>query len=215
MTKKYDLVIFDLDGTIYDSYLSITKAFQHTLRETCGIVENNLDAFREYIGPPLVDILAHYGLKGSELKNAVDVYRDYYMTTIDDTVLYEGMTDLLHSLKSAGIRLAIASSKATWVISRVLERDGLTDMFELVAGIQDDEHKESKSQVVARVLQHFGAVSSAVMVGDRMYDAVGALDNNIDFIAAGYGPGHRAEFDPYPLTFYAETVDDIKHFLLG
>ena len=218
MNKKYNLVIFDLDGTVYDSYLSITKSFQHTLHKMCGIVQPDLEAFRDYIGPPLVDTLASYGLEGSELKTALVTYRTFYMTTMDDTVLYDGMPDLLNSLKSAGIHLAIASSKAEWAISRIFERDGLLDMFEFVAALQEGQN-ENKSQAIARVLQHFkpegDAVLSAAMVGDRMFDAVGARDNNIDFIAAGYGPGHRAEFDPYPLAFYAETVDDIKHYLLG
>lgn len=216
MKSKYNFVIFDVDGTIYDSFVSITKTFQYTLREMCGLDIQDPEIFRPYIGPPLVDSLSRYGLAGDELVRAVEMYRVYYMQTLGHSVLFDGMRDLLDSLKAAGVRTAVASSKATWVVMNIFERDGIAHYFEYVAGMENENNKETKAQAIERSLKRCAVTdrSTAVMVGDRIYDAVGARDTGLDFIAAGYGPGSRAEFDGLPMILYADTVADIKQFLL-
>jgi len=217
MKKRYDLIIFDLDGTLYNSYYSITKSFQYVVREMCGIDESDLEVFRPFIGPPLVDSLASYGIEGDELIKAAELYREHYKTTLDETVLYDGMKELLVELKTSGFKLAIASSKLIHVIRAIVERDDIVGLFDVVEGLGDYRNKETKAAVIARTLDNFENQrrASAVMVGDRLYDAAGAKEAGVDFIAAGYGPGFREEFEPYPMVHYAESVKDLRDYLVG
>ena len=212
---RYDLVIFDMDGTLTDSYLSITKTFQHTLRETLGLEIEDLDAFRPFIGPPLGESLATYDLRGPELTRAMAVYRAHYLTTLDDTVVYPGISELLIALKEAGAKLAVASNKQTEIVCQLLERDGLAPYFDFVTGA-DDSRPGTKADAIQSVLDYFAlkGYRRAVMIGDRYHDAAGAEEAGVDFAAAGYGPGSREEFAPYPMVFYAQTVAELERFLL-
>jgi phosphoglycolate phosphatase len=213
---QYSLALFDLDGTLFDSFYSITKTLRLTLREWCGLEVSDLGQLRRYIGPPLADTLSSFGLEGARLGEAVGFYRRHYYDTLGDTSVYPGIPELLSEIKAAGCGLAIASSKATPVITRLLERNGLFSLFDFVAGLEDS-FPETKSQIISRAVSACGspARSKTVMVGDRFYDAAGAADNAIAFAAAGYGFGSRNEFAPYPMAFYAATVGDLRRFLTG
>lgn len=214
--KEYQLIVFDVDGTLYNSYYSITKTFQHSVRELCGIDEPDLDVFRKFIGPPLIDSFAAYGFEGDALQRAVRFYRKHYQTTLGDSYLYDGILDVLEALRCAGKTVVVASSKQTQVIVDLFERDNLTVYFDLIAGLEQEGTRETKTQVIGRVLEHYPLIphTDAVMIGDRFYDAAGAQNNGIDFIAAGYGFGERSEFAAYPMVLYAQTPADMRTGLL-
>ncbi len=215
--KQYKLAIFDMDGTLHNAYFSITKSYQRTIQKFCGEADADLEAFRPCIGPPLVDSLARFGLEGETLLRAADYYREIYMQSIDETVLYDGIPAMLAQLAAAGFQLAVASSKSEVVVQHMLDRDHIDHYFSAVGGLQQDRLKETKTEVIARVLSQFPNVtlSEAVMVGDREFDAIGAKDNGIDFVAAGYGLGTPEEFTPYPMAFYAKSPLEVAQFILG
>ena len=110
----YDVVLFDLDGTLTDSKIGITKSVQYALLKF-NIREDNLDNIESFIGPPLSESFQkNYGFEPSQAQDAVDFYREYFSTSgIYENVVYPGIPALLADLKSKRKELVVATSKPT------------------------------------------------------------------------------------------------------
>ena len=110
----YNVVLFDLDGTLTDSKIGITKSVQYALSKF-NIREDNLDNLESFIGPPLSDSFQQiYGFDARQAQYAVDFYREYFSTSgIHENVVYPGIPALLADLKSKGKQLVVATSKLT------------------------------------------------------------------------------------------------------
>jgi phosphoglycolate phosphatase len=213
----YQTILFDLDGTLIDSFDGITRSAQYALKEF-GITVENREQLRPFIGPPLLDSfqdLYHFPPEKAAL--AVKKYRERYETIgWQENTLYDGIPELLRALHGAGKTLCIASSKPTVFVKRILHYFELEAYFahisaaDLVGGLQH------KSEIVDAVFTRHGADRQhAVMIGDRKFDAQGALDNQVDFIGACYGYGSREELAAYPHAYLADSAADIGTFLLG
>jgi len=214
--SRYDSVIFDFDGTVYDSTGSITACFRHALQTVCGIEETDAGRLRTFVGPPLIESFRTYCLPENLLHACIDDFRSYYGSTLELTFLFPGMLELLRGLKEAGIPAAIASTKQSGVIEGILRRDSALQYFDAVCGPLDDYEPEGKPVLIGRAVELLGnRAGRPCMVGDRFYDAAGARDAGIDFVAAGYGPGRREEFADFPMVHYAESIEDLRSFLLG
>lgn len=109
----YNVVLFDLDGTLTDSKIGITKSVQYALSKF-NIREDNLDNLESFIGPPLSDSFQQiYGFDASQAQHAVDFYREYFSTSgIHENVVYPGIPALLADLKSKGKQLGRVDRKS-------------------------------------------------------------------------------------------------------
>ena len=107
--------------------------------------------------------------------------------------LFDGIDRLLADLRdAAGVRLAVATSKAEPTARRILDHFGLTDHFEVIAGASVDGSRSSKADVVAHALAQLDPVPARVlMVGDRAHDVAGAAEHGIDTVVVGWGYGRR------------------------
>ena len=86
----------------------------------------------------------------------------------------------------------------------------------MISGLRDDADGSTKTQVIERVIAHYGADKrDVVMVGDRFYDAAGAQAAGVDFIAALYGFSQPNEFDPYDTVLCAKTPGEIADYILN
>jgi len=101
--KKYDILLFDLDGTLTEPKEGITKAVQYALK-CAGIIENNLDKLEAFIGPPLIEgFMQLYGFTEKEAIEARSKYREYYTAQgALENKLYEGMDKLLKNVEKLG-----------------------------------------------------------------------------------------------------------------
>ena len=118
--KKY--ILFDLDGTLTDPREGITSCVQYALK-SFGIEEPDQEKLEPFIGPPLKDsFMEYYHMTEEEAECAVDKYRERFRDTgIFENELYGGIHDLLRSLKNSGMHLAVASSKPTVFVERILK----------------------------------------------------------------------------------------------
>ncbi len=215
----YDLVLFDFDGTLHDSFESIALSYQYALFATKSMVIDDLQRFRPCIGPPIADSFAMFGVRPDEVADCFRHYRDFFNRRgYTYCKPYPGVTEMLERLRAAGIKIAIASSKGISVITMLLEKDGLTPLFDYISAQSDEEHAhhESKTSLIERAMRALDAQPErTVMVGDRHFDAEGARGAGVDFIAADYGFAEPDEFDAYPVALHAESVADIAAFVLG
>jgi phosphoglycolate phosphatase len=208
----YDVVLFDLDGTLTDSKIGITKSVQYALSKF-NIREDNLDNLESFIGPPLSESFQkHYGFEPSQAQHAVDLYREYFSTSgMYENEVYPGIPDLLADLKSKGKQLIVATSKPTVFANQILHAFNLCQYFTTVVGSHLDGTRTSKTEIIAHALSSLeeSKDNSVVMVGDREHDIIGAQGNAIDSIAVTYGYGSLLELQRANPTHLAHAVEDI------
>ena len=218
MKQNYDLILFDLDGTITDSKEGITKSVQYALNKY-GIIIDNPDKLLPFVGPPLhKSFEIFYGFDEKKSFEAVDFFREYFKEKgIFENEVYSGMKELLINLKKEGKTVALATSKPQLFAEQILKHFDLHHLFDYIKGSNLDGSMTDKTEIIADVLtnlKHFEK-SKTVMIGDRDYDIIGARNNNIDSIAAGYGFGTEEEIEKIAPTFVAENIKQLKELLVN
>jgi phosphoglycolate phosphatase-like HAD superfamily hydrolase len=186
-------VIFDLDGTLTDSAPGIVASFRHALSQIGAPVPEG-DLAARVVGPPMHRTLAEMQL-GEHTEAVIAAYRaDYSTRGWAMNRLFEGIAPLLADLRVAGVRLAVATSKAEPTARRILAHFGLDEHFEVVAGASVDGSRSSKVDVLAHALAQLAPLPEWVlMVGDRSHDVEGAAAHGIDTVVVGWGYG-QADF---------------------
>lgn len=211
------VILFDLDGTLIDSSAGITRAVQHALARFGVTVENRRE-LNNFIGPPLWESFGKYfGFTREQAAKAVEIYRAYYKENgIFENIVYEGIPDLLESLKSRGKTLIVATSKPDVFAVRILEHYRLNGYFTFTSGSELDGRRTEKSEVIRYALSECGIddLSIAVMAGDREHDIIGAKTTGIASVGVLYGFGTREELTAAGADFIAEDTAALKKMLI-
>lgn len=214
--RKYDVILFDLDGTLTDPGIGITNSVMHALKKY-GIEVEDRKSLYKFIGPPLIDSFEKYfDFSHEEAVKSVDYYREYYADKgIYENEVYKGIDRLLENLNKNGKKIILATSKPELFAREILRHFGLDKYFLFAAGSTMDETRTNKAEVIEYALAECGITdkSSVVMVGDREHDIIGANKNGIDSIGVLFGYGSRKELESAGATYIAETVEDIEKFI--
>ncbi len=186
-------IFFDLDGTLTDSGEGIMHCFELTLAEFSLPVPDRA-ALRATVGPPLRDSFRLFGVPEDKMEAAVLCYRDHYLATGQfENFPYPGVENLLQQLRAAGHSLYIATSKPESMSVEILERFGLAGYFERICGATVDGSRNTKEAVIAYLLEKLPGREAPVMVGDTIYDVLGAAAHGIPTIAVSWGYGDIAQ----------------------
>lgn len=204
------LVLFDLDGTLTDSADGIVASFRHALAAVGAEVPGG-DLAGRIVGPPMHITLQGMGL-GHLADDAIAAYRaDYTTRGWSMNSLFDGIPQLLEDLRAAGVRLAVATSKAEPTARRILQHFGLAEHFDVIAGASVDGTRSSKSDVVAHALDQLQPLPErVVMVGDRAHDVEGAAEHGIDTVVVGWGYGAEDFTDPEAAAAAAAHVSSVS-----
>ncbi len=167
------------------------------------------------LGPPFAVSLPP--LVGAERTPAVvAAYRRHYAGgRLFDTRLYPGAAQLVRDLRAAGSVLAVATSKPETYAVPIVDRLGLAGEFVTVAGDTLDGARPTKADVVAEALRRLPAGRSAVMVGDRAHDVVGARAHGLGCHGAGWGYGLPGELAGAGALTVLAHPDELRPHLLG
>lgn len=209
-------VLFDLDGTLTDPAVGITRSVQYALR-AFGVEESDRARLVSFIGPPLEQSFRElYGFSPEQAKQAVACYRVYFRGTgIWENKLYPGVRDMLQTLQNAGKTLLVASSKPEIFVRQILEHFGLAPYFAFAGGSELDGRRVQKDEVIRYVLERSGAnPRTAAMVGDRRHDVRGARKNGLASIGVLYGYGGRDELLAAGADKLADSVAQLTGLLL-
>ena len=216
--KKYFL--FDLDGTLTDPKVGITTCVQYALH-SFGIEEPDLDKLEPFIGPPLKDsFMEFYGMDEEQAEAAIEKYRERFSETgLFENEIYPGIAPMLKDLSEKGFRLAVASSKPTVFVEKILEHFGIRQYFKAVVGSELDGRRTSKDQVVQEALRQLFGQESIVyqevyMVGDRRFDVEGARAMKVESIGVTYGYGGMEELKEARADYIVESVEELQELLL-
>lgn len=214
--KQYQYIFFDLDGTLTEPKVGITKSVAYAL-EYYGIHVEDLDTLCPFIGPPLKDsFMKYYGFDDAKAEEAVEKYREYFRPYgIYENEMYEGVDNLLKQLKECGKTIVLATSKPTVFAEIILKHFGLRSYFDCVVGSELDGTRVKKGDVIAYALEEIGVTdkSKVVMIGDRDNDILGAKGNGLDCIGVLYGHGSREELQTAGADAIVETVEELSSSL--
>ncbi len=216
--RQFTCVLLDLDGTLIDSKPGIVASFNAALREL-GLRPDPSFDLTFVIGPVLTDVmgevLAHYG--DTRVDEAVAAYRRHYGEVgLYDVALYDGIAALLASLKAAGVRLFLATSKRTAFAVRILDHLGMSDRFDGIYGSEPDGARDGKPELIADILRRETIrADEAIMVGDRRYDVAGAHANHLRAIGVLWGYGDRQELEEAGADLLVAAPADLGAALLA
>lgn len=191
--KKYEYLLFDLDGTLIYSHEGIFACMRHALQRMGKTVRPTDEFLRKTIGPPLEFTFENFfGMSKEKAIEATRIYREEYAKTgVYQNEPVEGAREALETLQARGYTLAVATSKPQRFAETILNRFSLAPYFTQIVGCGTDGSLPTKSAVVAETIRRLGAENNrtkCLMLGDRKHDVLGARENQIDaaIIQVGY-----------------------------
>ena len=141
----YNIILFDLDGTISDPGIGITNSVAYALEKFNIKVKERTELYK-FIGPPLQDSFAQfYGFNEKECENAITYYREYFKERgLYENELYDGMEQLLKDIRNAGKKIILATSKPEKFAVEILEYFKIEQYFDMIAGATMDSSRSKK-----------------------------------------------------------------------
>ncbi len=213
---RYRTILFDFDGTVFDTVEGITKSAQYALAKH-GIAAE-LDELRCFAGPPLVDkFMEVYGVTEEEGNQLVVDFRERYAPIgVYESRPFPGIGDLLARLRAAGLTLGVSTSKPQVHAELLLGRAGLADAFDIVVGSNPGANNQRKYMVVERAMNGLGASKDeTVLIGDTKYDVEGAKIVGIPCIGVAWGYAAPGELEEAGAAAIAKDMDDLARMLLA
>lgn len=214
--KKYEYILFDLDGTLTDPKVGITKSIQYALAKY-DIKVDDLDSLNIFIGPPLRDTFKeYYSFNEEKVEQAIKYFREYFSEKgMYENEVYSDIPMLLEDLKKKGKILIVATSKVTIFAEKILEHFNLDKYFDSVVGSNLDGTRSAKSEIIKYIISEHEIkdLSKVVMIGDRKYDIAGGKQNNIDTIGVTYGYGSCDKLRQADPTYVADSINDILYII--
>ena len=204
---RYKTVLFDLDGTITDSGTGIMNAIRYAVRKY-GLAEPEEAVLRSFIGPPLKE----------QFRKVFDLSEEDEKGIFENRV-YDGVPEMLDTLKRAGIRILMATSKPEKYAKLIADHFDFAKYFELIGGACMDGTRTVKEEVIEYVLETCGIPEEereyTVMVGDRSHDIVGAKKCGLHSIGVLYGYGSREELEASGAERIADTPEAAAEMILS
>lgn len=216
---RYDVLLWDLDGTLTDPKAGITRSVQYALNQLNYPIPE-ADDLDWVIGPPLKESFKTLLQSEDEglLNRAVLSYRERFQELgLYENNVYPGIPELLFKLKEAGCKNLLATSKPRVFAERILQHFLLDEYFEVIMGSELNGQFVEKEALIGEVLKKApsGSRSRTVMIGDRKYDVDGARANQIDVISVGYGYGTVKELNAAQPDFIVPSVRGLESLLFS
>lgn len=214
---KYKYILFDLDGTLTDPKVGITKAVQYALEKN-NIKEDSLSTLEKFIGPPLKDsFMEFYSFDEKKSLDSIQYFREYFKEKgIFENEIYLGIEDLLKKLKQNNYKIIVATSKPLVFAKTILKHFKMIEYFDLVVGSNLDGTLVDKGEIISYVIDYLKIknLKEVIMIGDRKYDIIGAKKNNIDSIGVLYGYGTIEELKIANPNYMINSIDQLYEFFL-
>ena len=206
-------IIFDLDGTLTDSAEGIINSVRLVM-EHFGIPVPGMDVLHTFVGPPLHDMFVKHGVPEDKIEEAIQVFRGRYVTIGKyENTPYPGIREMLQALKDCDHTLCVATSKPEPQALDILTHFELSQYFNYICGASLDKSRITKEQVLQHLLQKCENCNSPVMVGDTVYDVIGAAALSIPTIGVSWGYGQVADMRNAGAIAIADTTTELLEIL--
>ena len=212
---KYNTLLFDLDGTLTESGIGITRSVAYAF-EKLGYPVPSQEILDTFVGPPLVSsFMERMGVDEAMGRHATEVYRERFSTIgWKENRLYSGIAQILRALKRSGAYVAIASAKPEIFVRRIADHFGFAPYFDKIIGTTMENTNSDKIELLRAALPEKYDPARAAMVGDRLFDMEAARRLGIRAIGVAYGYGSVEELQSSGADEIAMTVSDLADILL-
>ncbi len=215
--KKYSTVIFDVDGTLLDTREGIMDSVEYTIdvHKLKPLDESTLLSF---IGPPVQESFQKaYGLEGEVIQELTTTFRNRYKGVgLLKAIPYDGIYEVCNSLKTQGVKIAVATYKRQDYARMVLKHFRFDEYSDVIYGA-DHQNKLTKTDIIRKCIDNLGVKNykEVLMIGDSSYDAIGSEQIGINFLGVTYGFDFRTEKDvmQYQAIGSAAEPLDILHYI--
>ncbi|BAP42369.1 HAD family hydrolase [Pseudomonas sp. 21LCFQ02] len=188
-------ILFDLDGTLTDPRLGITRSIQFALGKL-GIDEPDITRLEHFIGPPLLQqFMQSYAMDEAKAWEAVNFYRERFKVTgLYENLVFDGIPQLLETLSGQGRTLYVATSKPSVFAREIARHFDFARHFKVIYGSELDGTRTDKVELIAHLLAEERLdPAQTLMIGDRKHDLIGGRRNGLQVAAVGYGFGSAEE----------------------
>ena len=214
MKRKYDLIVFDWDGTLMDSAAMIVHSVQAAARDL-GLTPPDEQRARHIIGLGLVEALRHAlpDLPEARYDDLVDRYRHHYLSRDHELTLFDGVEAMLQDLRENQCWLAVATGKSRKGLDRALESSGLGALFHATR-CADECHSKPHPQMLEELMAEFAVLpASTLMIGDTTHDLLMAKNAGVDAVAVSYGAHPLEALATVASRHCAHSINDLAQWL--
>ncbi len=214
MNNSFKYIFFDLDGTLLASALGIVNSFKYALEKMDMTIPTD-EILMTFVGPPLDQSFRFCGVDEAEIDRAIELYRENYIPRgIYESYIFEGIENVLKTLKENGKSLIVTTSKVEHLAEKVLADHNISKYFDFICGSDVELTRNSKAKVIEYAFERANISNrdEVIIVGDTKYDIIGAKETGIKSIGVLYGYGSNDELKD--ADYIAEKSSDILSILL-
>ena len=209
---KYNTYIFDLDGTLLDTLQDLANAVNHAMREM-KYPERTVDEVRRFIGNGirmLIKRASPQGISDKDYEKTLAIFTAYYLEHIADfTKPYDGISEVIKTLKSKGCKVAVVSNKADEAAKKVV-KDYFGDVFDMVVGKMDRFPSKPEPDSVLYVIETLGAdKDKCIYSGDSEVDVQTAHNAGLPCVGVTWGNRDVSELIAAGAEYIAEKPSEI------
>jgi phosphoglycolate phosphatase len=216
MTRRFELLAFDWDGTLFDSTGLIVRCIQSACRDVGAPVPSDADA-AYVIGLGLQDALRHVapGLAPEHYPALGNRYRHHYFASQHELSLFDGTVHMLQALKARGHKLAVATGKGRRGLDDALAHAELQGVFD-GSRTADETASKPHPMMLEQLMQEFGvSPANTLMVGDTTHDLQLAQNAGTPSVAVSFGAHESDTFAEFGPLFVAHSTRELHDWLLA
>ena len=213
-TRQFDLIVFDWDGTLFDSTALITRCIQAACADLGLPVPSERDA-SYVIGMGLIEALQHAapGLPRERYPELGERYRVHYALRQHEITLFAGVLPMLQMLKARQHWLGVATGKSRRGLDEALASVELKGVFDATR-TADETRSKPHPQMLHELMTEFGSVPErTLMIGDTTHDLQLALNAGAAGVAVSYGAHDPAAFAEFAPRFVAHSTGELRDWL--
>lgn len=215
--SKYDLVLYDLDGTLWDSIPLIMECFHKAYDVVLGGTDRTDDDLMSYIGRPLGDSFEMHDEETG--KRLVDAYIEYNHKRLEENAIpiFPGIYDMLSEIKSQNIRQGVVTSKREYPAMLTINFLDLDSFFDTKVFRENTERAKPHGDPLIEAAKRLGItdMSRVLYVGDAVPDILSARDAGADFALVGWTKMSREELDSIGPDYVIEVPDQLPCIIKG
>ena len=213
-SRQFDLIVFDWDGTLFDSTALITRCIQAACADVgCAVPSDTQASY--VIGMGLAEALQHAAptLPRERYRELAERYRHHYFARQHEVVLFEGALEMLQALKGRRHLLGVATGKSRRGLDEALHGTALNGLFDATR-TADETASKPDPRMLLELMDEFGiAPQRTVMVGDTTHDLLLAANAGTASIGVSYGAHDHAAFAEFAPRHVAHSVADLSDWL--
>jgi len=214
MARRFELIVFDWDGTLMDSTGAIVASIKAAAVDL-GIEPPTDERASHIIGLGLIDALRHAlpDLPTERYQAVAERYRHHYLSRDQDLLLFAGAAEMIEELAGAGYSLAVATGKTRQGLDRAFEVCGLGPRFH-ASRCADECHSKPHPQMLEELMEEFGVEPAAtLMIGDTTHDLLMARNAGVAALGVAYGAHPRHALEAADPLYCAGNVAELAAWL--